>query len=129
MTHRKLQREIVKVMTVKGNGFNVVSSNRKGRPDIIGHIGMIALFIEVKVGRDVLRPAQRMTLLDINKKGGIGIVVHEKYFEDVFIPYVERIEREVAQCLPCNLIGKPIPEELTVADFENVLMLNGVIDL
>jgi len=129
MTHKQLQKEIVKVLTVRGNGFNIVSSNRKGRPDIIGHIAMIGLSIEVKVGRDVLRPAQRITLLDINKKGGIGIVVHEKHFESVFIPYIERIEREVSQCMPCNLIGKPIPEELTVADFEDVLRLDGVIDL
>ena len=119
MTHNDLQKRVVGIMTRKGNGFNVVSSNRRGRPDILGHIGMIFLAVEVKRGKDRLRPAQRHTALDIVSKGGLAIVVHEKHLA-VFEQYVATIVREVEAHSPCTYIGKPIPPELKVDDFKNV---------
>jgi len=124
MTHKKLQTMVAQRLGIKGNGFSIVSSNRRGRPDIAGHISMIVMYVECKVGGDKLRPAQRATLLDVAKKGGIGIQLHERDWE-VFDAYVTRIEDEVSKCLPCNLIGKPIPEELKVLDFKDTLNIQA----
>jgi len=124
MTHNALQKLVVAYMTKYGNGFNVVSSNKRGRPDIIGHIMIVFLAVEVKVGRDVLRPAQRKNLLEINRKGGLGVVVHEKHF-DIFTKYVDTIVLQINQGTPYNQIGRPIPPELEVKDFENVVSIGA----
>ena len=90
MKHNALQKKITEILQEVGNGFSVVSSNKRGRPDILGHIGKIFIAVEVKVGKDTLRTAQRATLLDINRKGGIGIVVHEKHLH-IFKAFVDSI--------------------------------------
>jgi len=128
MTHNKLQKKVTELLTVRGNGFSMVSSNRRGRPDIAGHIGVISIFIECKVGKDTLRPAQRTTLLDINRKKGIGIQLHEKHW-DIFEAYVKRIEDEIDKYLPCNLVGMPIPEELVVTDHTKVAIAEGFVSI
>ncbi len=105
------------MLSIMGNGFSVVSSNRRGRPDIMGHIGLVGLFIEVKVKKDKLSPQQRATLCNINDKGGIGIVVHEKHL-DVFKSYVDKIIYDIATHKPISIVGKPIPPELEVKPFD-----------
>jgi hypothetical protein len=120
MTHKKLQKEVVKQLSVKGGGFNVVSSNRRGVPDIVGFVSMIMVSVECKVGRDTLRPAQRANLNNITDKGGIGLVVHEKHYE-LFVDYIQLIESQVASHMPCTYIGKPIPPELLADHPKDVL--------
>lgn len=116
MTHNQLQRIVIEALEVQGNGFSVVRGNRRGIPDILGHIGGVFIGVEVKVKKDKLSPQQRVTLLNIKAKGGLGIVVHENYV-NVFHEYVQRIKREVISNAPIYSIGKPTPKELEVDDF------------
>jgi len=128
MTHKKLQKEVTKLLVeLSGDGYNVVSSNRRGRPDIVGYIFCIHISIEVKVGRDTLRPAQRATLLNECKKGAIGIVLHEKHLS-VFEAYVRLIATQVLDGVtPALRVGKPIPDELMVKPFENVVSMGATV--
>jgi len=124
MTHSKLQKLVIQAMLVHGNGFNIVSSNKRGVPDVLGHIGKVFLAIEVKVKTDRLRPAQRATILAIVNRGGLGIVVHEKHYR-VFLAYIERLVDEQKKCLPINTIGLPIPPELVTDPFDKVLSVTA----
>jgi len=119
MKHNELQRVVLSALDVQGNGFSIVRSNKRGVPDIIGHIGIIFIAVEVKVGKDKLSNVQRAILLDINNQGAIGIVVHEKHLK-VFHEYIQRIKRELTNGTLLNIIGKPIPKELLVEPFKDV---------
>ncbi len=123
MTHNELQKIVIAWLTRKGNGFSIVSSNRRGRPDIVGHIGALYIAVEVKRGRDKARPAQIVTANDSIEKGALSLVLHEEHLQE-FVEYVMRIEEEVERCLPINVIGKPIPTnflppKLKVKDFSS----------
>ena len=125
MKHNELQKKVIANMNRGGNGFNIVSSNHRGRPDVVGHIGVVFLAVEVKVGKDKLSTTQRATLLRIVETGGLGIVVHEKHYK-VFTAYTAKIKQDIANNAPIDTIGKPIPKELEVAPFKDVVNVEAL---
>lgn len=64
-------------------------SEMQGVSDIIGYCKKTGKFmaIEVKIGKDTLSVEQRMFLEDVNKAGGIGLVV--KSTDDFLAQYEE----------------------------------------
>lgn len=48
----------------------------RGASDIIGMWGNRFLAIEVKAGKNTMTQEQRLFLLEINRRGGIGFVAH-----------------------------------------------------
>ena len=82
MKHGKLQKYVLEYLSqFTSTKFNVITANRRGIADIVCCIKGRFIAIEVKVGKDKLRPSQITFLQGVINDGGIGLVVHEKHYE------------------------------------------------
>lgn len=71
-------------------------NEKQGVSDVIGYCKKTARFIavEVKYGKDDLSPEQELFLKDVNKAGGIGIMVKST---DDFIKQFETVNKNISQ--------------------------------
>jgi len=75
--HKDLQNHIITLINDSG-GTAINVEGIKGVSDIVACYKGIFLAVEVKIPPDRLKPKQAQYLHDINKAGGIGVVVKPK---------------------------------------------------
>ena len=66
----------------------VSSQQRAGLPDVLAVVGGLALFVEVKIGKDRLSDDQRQTIADLQEAGALVFVATDfagffEWFEDL----------------------------------------------
>ena len=123
--HNDLQKMVaLKLQSLGGHAFNIVTSNRRGVPDIDGSIcGIISVTVEVKIKLDKTSNWQQKILWEKINAGGIGLVIHPDNL-DIAWQYLEEVAERVKLDLPVSKIRGTIPpellpKELSVDEFES----------
>ena len=112
LSHGNLQKMVLLMLRrVNGRGFNIVSSNRRGIPDIVAHVAGRHIGIECKVGYDKLSSFQIAVLNGLIDDGSIGIVLHSDYIDE-FGVYIQTMYDNRHLGNEAFLAKHPIPSKL-----------------
>jgi len=106
MNSQQIQGKIKEFCTKNNLFYSRLEKAGRGRPDVMIVVRGITYYFEVKSGKDVLRPAQKIVRNILNKDMEICFTVWS--FEEFYEIYVKKLDRNFTVCYKgrCNSGGE-----------------------